>query len=295
MPRFLLLLGMVLLACSLLRAEPETAPAGGAAERVAAILATLKPDDPATWIAAEDELVQEGLHALPALQEALAAQQAALAKAEQPAEMATPRLCGMALGAAITRLGWGWNPREKLETWIARLETADGAPYSLPRPPVFINDPALGTVFPAYVFYAARCPDGNAPLPLRERNLFAVRNDGALKHLAGPQELEAFFLAEVRMVGDAEEDAVTAITAAWLRLTQEFSQDGALCFLIPADSLKASYRTSTVTSMNGWRTSGRAVLAPGGALIGDITVNLTFDAAGQLKTITEMRNLTAVQ
>ena len=290
--RVLLVLVMVLLASSLLCAD-ETAPAGSAAEHIAATLATLKPDDPAGWIAAEDALAQEGRDALPALREALAAQQAALAKAGQPAEMTAPRLCGMALGAAITRLGWGWNPREKIEAWVARLETKDGEPYALPLRPVFLNDPAPGAVFPGYVFYAARCPDGNAPLPLRERNLFAVRNDGTVKHLANAQDLEVFFLAEVRMVGEGEEEGVINMTTAWLRLTQEFSQDGALCFFVPAESLKASFRTSTLTSLNGWRASGRAVLAPGGKMAGDISVNLTFDNAGQLKTVMEVRNLVA--
>jgi len=292
MPRVLLLLGIVLLACSLLRAEPETAaPAGNAADRIAAALATLKPDDPATWTAVEDGLVGEGRDALPALQDALTLQSAALAKA-QPAEMERPRLCGMALGAAIARLSWGWNPREKIEAWISRLETKDGEPYQLPTRPVFLNDPAFGKVFPMYIFYAARCPDDKAPLPLRGHNLFIMRNDGALKHLANAQDLEAFFLAQVRAVGEDEEGVAIGVTAAWLRLTQEFFQDGTLCFLIPAESLKASYRTSTVTSINGWRASGQAVLAPGGKLTGDITVNLTFDAAGQLKTITELRALT---
>jgi len=295
MSRVLLLLAIMLLASSLLRAEPETAPAGNAAERVAAILTTLKPDDPAGWIAAEDKLVQEGRDALPTLREALAAQQTALTKAQQPTELMTPRLCGMALGEAITRLSWEWNPREKIETWVARLKAADGEPYALPLRPVFLNDPALGTVFPGYVFYAARCPDGKAPLPLRDHNLFAVRNDGSLKQLATPQDLEAFFHAELSTVEEDEEEAVTGITAAWLRLTQEFSQDGTLCFLTPSETLKAAYRTSTLASMNGWRASGQAILAPGGKLTGDITLNLTFDAAGQLKTISEMRNLAATE
>ncbi|MHB0939368.1 MAG: hypothetical protein ACYC6A_23490 [Armatimonadota bacterium] len=292
MPRVLLLLGFMLLACSLLPAEPETtAPAAGAAERIAAILATMAPDNPAGWIAVEDALVQEGRDVLPALREALEAQQAALAKAQQPAEMEKPRLYGMALGAAITRVSWEWNPLEKIESWVSRLETKDGEPYALPRSPVFLADPTLGKTFPGYVFYAARCPDEKAPLPMRDHNLFAVRNDGALKHLANRHDLEAFFLAEVRAVGEDEEEAVTGMTTAWLRLTQEFTQDGALCFFTPAENLKAAYRTSTVTSINGWRASGQAVLTPGGTLAGDITVNLTFDAAGQLKTITEMRNL----
>jgi len=292
MPRILLLFGMLLLACSLLCAEPETAaPAGNAADRIVAILATLKPDDPVTWAAAEDALVKEGRDALPALLEALALQTAALARAQQRAEMEKPRLCGTALGSAIIRVSWGWNPREKIATWVSRLETKDGEPYRFPQTPVFLSDPALGAVFPGYVFYAARCPDNGAPFPLRDHNLFTVRNDGTVRHLATPQDLEAYFLAEVRAVGEDEEETVTGATTAWLRLTQEFDQDGMLCFLIPAASLKASFRHSTIASVNGWRASGQATLIPGGKLAGNITVNLTFDAAGQLKTITEFRNL----
>jgi hypothetical protein len=290
MPRGLLLLGVVLLACSLPRAD--TAPAGNAAERIAAVLATLAPDNPAGWIAAEERLAGEDRDALPALQEALVALQATLEQAKEPAEMEKPRLCGIALGAAIARISLGWNPREKIDTWVARLEKKDGEPYQLPQRPLFLNDPALGRIFPGYVFYAARCPDEKAPYPLRDHNLFAVRNDGAVKHLAGSPDLETFFLAEVRAMGEEDEAGVTAVPSAWLRLTQEFFQDGALCFLIPADGLKASYRRSTVASVNGWRASGQALLTPGGKLTGEISVNLTFDAAGQLKTILEIRNVT---
>ena len=70
---------------------------------------------------------------------------------------------------------------------------------------------------------------------------------------------------------------------------------GTLCFLTPAESLNAAYNRSTVTSVNGWRASGRATLAPGGNLTGDITVNLTFDDAGSLKGVSEVRALTPAQ
>lgn len=286
MVRILVVLVITLLACGCLWAEPADVPA-----RVIGILAAITPDDPATWAAAEKQLMDAELP-LSAVQEALKNTSAEMQKTAQPADLQRLRLAAGVLGSAITRRQWQWDPREKIAAWITHLQ-AGGDPYALPAAPVCLSDPALIAVFPTYAFYAARCPDAGRPLPLREKTLFAVCNDGTLKSLTTPQDLEAFFQAQTLAAGEDAEDQVTATVAAWLRLTQELDQDGSFCFLPPAN-LKADYRDSALASMSGWRASGQITMAPGGKFTGSISVNLTFNAGGELKTVNEVRNITAV-
>ena len=95
------------------------------------------------------------------------------------------------------------------------------------------------------------------PAPLQANNLFVVRLDGAATP-ANTGALEAFFRTALRpATTDAEaKDAATA----WLRLVEEFHQDGFLRFAVPDDSLKV------VSLPNGGReVTGKAqVIAQGG-------------------------------
>lgn len=80
-------------------------------------------------------------------------------------------------------------------------------------------------LFRSYRFYALRFrqyPVAIAPpVPLRVTNLFVVRPDGAVEHLAPVGALEVFFRATLRpAMTDAEaKDAARA----WLRLVEEFA------------------------------------------------------------------------
>ena len=105
-----------------------------------------------------------------------------------------------------------------------------------------VEDNFIARVFPGYAFYvlrflqypAARVP----PARLSANNLFVAKPDGSVDVLRDAAGLETFFramLAPMRTEGDAK-DAVVA----WLRLTQEFRQDGFFQFLIGPDTVRVA-------------------------------------------------------
>src|SRR5882724_224270 len=104
-----------------------------------------------------------------------------------------------------------------------------------------ITSPALGVAFPNDHFYVLRFRQYPlvmaAPAPLRANNLFVVRADSASDPLVNTGALEAFFRATLR---PATTDAGAKEAAkAWLRLVEEFHQDGFFQFSIPDDSVKS--------------------------------------------------------
>src|SRR5262249_51990686 len=151
-----------------------------------------------------------------------------------------------------------------------------------------ITSQPLLAVFPNEVFYALRFrqyPVAIAPPePLQANNLFVVRPDGAVEHLANVGALEAFFRAALRpATTDAEaKDAARA----WLRLVEEFHQDGFIHFAVPDDSLKV------VSLPDGGReVTGTARVIPRGGNQGEISASLTFDRNGHLLTASESANI----
>jgi hypothetical protein len=77
-----------------------------------------------------------------------------------------------------------------------------------------------------------------SPGALATNNLFIVRSDGSVEHLADAGALEAFFRVALPRV--TIDDEARDAAKAWLRLAQEFRQDGFLQFSIPDDSLKVA-------------------------------------------------------
>ena len=151
-----------------------------------------------------------------------------------------------------------------------------------------ITSPSLAGVFPNYAFYALRFrqyPVAIAPPePLQSNNLFVVRPDGTVDHLANVGALEGFFKAALRPVTtDAEaKDAAKA----WLRLAEEFHQDGFLQFSIPDDAL------NIVSLPNGNReVTGKATVTPQGGNLGEISASLTFGGNGPLLTASESASI----
>lgn len=151
-----------------------------------------------------------------------------------------------------------------------------------------IVDDALAHVFLGDLFYVLRFrqyPVALAPpAPLTSNNLFIVKPNGSVEHLSDAGALEAFFRTALRPVTtDAQaQDAARA----WLRLAQEFHQDGFLQFAIPDASLKVAART------NGRReVTGKAVVTPHGGNQGKIAAMLTFDRRGSLLTVSESANI----
>lgn len=153
-------------------------------------------------------------------------------------------------------------------------------------PLVSIADETLRRTFPDYQFLVlgfrqypvAQVP----PEPLKTRNLFAVKN-GKVQHLADTKALEGFFRRTLGLI--TKEKSAKDSAEAWLRLSQEFKQDGFFKFSITKDSITAGRSTS------GWQASGKVAVMQGGK--GEIVATLTFDGAGKLTKVDEQNTIKA--
>jgi|HubBroStandDraft_6_1064221.scaffolds.fasta_scaffold34679_2 hypothetical protein len=152
----------------------------------------------------------------------------------------------------------------------------DGVP-----PLVSLIERSLTRTFPEQRFFVlrfrqypvARMP----PKPLAANNLFAVNQNGRVRHLTDTKELENFVRAAMSRVTGVE--SAKEAVKAWLRLSEEFKQDGFFEFSIPEDTLTAR------ALPEGWSASGRVVVTQGGK--GEIVAELTFAADGKLVNVEE--------
>ena len=131
----------------------------------------------------------------------------------------------------------------------------------------------VGVIFPQYP--VARVP----PEPLKSGNVYAVPKEGKLTLLTDAKGLETLFGSAAVAVKD-EKTAKDAVRA-WLRLSQEFAQDGYYKFSIPDDTVKA------VKDGDGWKVGGQAVVDQTRGDRGGITATLTFDKGGKLTKASE--------
>ena len=69
------------------------------------------------------------------------------------------------------------------------------------------------------------------PEPLQSNNLFVVKPDASVEHLRDINELESFVRTALPPVTTADE--AKGVAEAWLRLVEEFYQDGFFQFSIP--------------------------------------------------------------
>jgi hypothetical protein len=142
--------------------------------------------------------------------------------------------------------------------------------------PVAVTDDSLTKELPGHFFFAVlyrqfpvgrRPPDG-----LKVSNVFAVTPKGDVKVLTDAKGLEEYFRTAL---GETKDDSAAKVAAvAWLRLVQEFSQDGFYTFQLDKDATKVKEegRSKIATT--------RAVVMRGGN--GEIKVELTFDGDGKL-------------
>lgn len=279
--------------------EPAPAPTPDPQAKVTAILANVKAGDTATLEVAEDALVNEGQESVPVLRDTLRAQTEALAKLQTEAGTAEAMTQATAvidvLDSAIIRLSWGWNPRKALDDWVGRLKNTDGDAYRLPIRPRRVTDDSVARLFPNHLFYIVRFPAAATfPFPLRIMNLFVLQRDGTVLLLSESKGMETFFIDNLPVVMPEDEETAKNVAGVWLRLTQEFAGDGSLRFAIPADKLEATYRRSAMSSLDGWRVSGQAAVDQKSGFVGDITVNMTFNAFGKLKSVMEMQTIAPV-
>jgi hypothetical protein len=154
-------------------------------------------------------------------------------------------------------------------------------------PLVPLNDEKIAGAFPRQRFFVlgfrqfpvAQVP----PKPLKVRNLFALTPNGQVQHLPDIKALEEFFRAELGPVTNTK--SARESIEAWLRLSEEFKQDGFFEFSIPQDSLDSG------KSNGGWKASGKAIVTHGGA--GEINAKLGFTAEGKLSTVEEKNTVKA--
>lgn len=146
-----------------------------------------------------------------------------------------------------------------------------------------ITDEAVAGVFPGRLFYTLRFRRypvaRRPPEPLGSNNLFVVKPDGSVEYLRDRQTLENFFRAAL---GPVTTDAAAKDAAgAWLRLAQEFYQDGFFQFSIAADSVKAT------PSASGIEVTAKAAVNQRGGDAGEIAAALTFDRTGKLLKVSQ--------
>ena len=167
--------------------------------------------------------------------------------------------------------------RESLGRWLKNLSGSQGGLI------VSIDYDSVGKALPSKLFYVLQYrqyPVAQAlPEPLAYNNLVAVLPDGKVLLLADINALETLFRSSLAPVkGKAE--AATALKA-WLRLTQEFNQDGSFEFSIPDNSVEIR------ADRNGITASGKDVVVPASGNRGEIRVQLIFDSAGKLTKVIE--------
>jgi hypothetical protein len=188
----------------------------------------------------------------------------------------TAALLSLLLGAASARAGDESLVRQYLQ------EQFGASPGSYGIDPVM--DKYVARTFPGKSFFgvwfrqwpvAYLVPKGLAPA-----NVFIVE-DGNVSYLTSPQELEDFFFDELTPVAD--EDEAKDAGRTWLRLSQEFSQDGFFAFTDPEVVFMPQKKGGIVT--------GQVQVARGGQ--GEINVLMAFDASGQLSGVDEFRRVLA--
>jgi hypothetical protein len=154
-----------------------------------------------------------------------------------------------------------------------RLEKLKGAGAAVQ----YIKDDAVEKAFPGSCLFAVlfrQFPVGRVPPKgLRSSNLVAVDADGKVTLLTNAKELEKFFQSSFAAV--KEEPQMKTAIEAWLRLTQQFHQDGFYTFRIMDDATKVVGRTAR----------GAIVAMKGGS--GTLTASITFDDAGRLVKVSE--------
>jgi hypothetical protein len=172
--------------------------------------------------------------------------------------------------------------RAAVERWLAGIRGA-------PTPEIIhVDDPAVLQSLPRHAFYVVRFrqyPVAPAlPESLQYNNLLVVGPDGRAVPLSGSDALQAVFRAALRPA-TSRQKAETALTA-WLRLVQEFYQDGFFHFEPPRGM------TWSATGKGG-QVTGHTLVLPDAADRGGIEGTLKFDRAGKLVSAIETSSVTA--
>ncbi len=146
-----------------------------------------------------------------------------------------------------------------------------------------VVDETLRQAFPKHVFYVLRFRQfpvaREVPPGMSASNIFVVNPDNSVKSLLDTQAAKNFFQAAYPPA--KSDDTLKLAARAWLRISQEWRQDGFYQFTIPADAVAVDN-----SDEKNPRVTAKAVVA-GGGNAGRISVTLTFDAAGKLTSAAE--------
>jgi hypothetical protein len=142
----------------------------------------------------------------------------------------------------------------------------------------YVEDEAVGKTLPDHQFFAVlfrQYPVARiVPEGLAASNVFVVDKESKVTPLTEVKGLEKFFQSHVTARTD---DQLKDAGRAWLRLAQEFHQDGFYAFKLMDDSTKVK------PEKEGKSVSGKVVVMAGGN--GEIDATLTFDEKGRLATL----------
>src|SRR5712691_4712333 len=196
-------------------------------------------------------------------------------------EKTTLILALCALSALVISLSPAEEIPEVLTRKLAEFKGAEQGQIS------GVTDDSVTRQFPGYSFYVLRFrhyPVAHAlASPLRANNLFVLKPDHSVELIADAGGLEQFFRLALTPV--TTEPQARDAARAWLRLAQEFHQDGFFQFSIPGDSVEVASAPG-----GGLQVKARASVNPPGGNAGEITASLVFDQNGRLARAAEAAN-----
>jgi hypothetical protein len=146
----------------------------------------------------------------------------------------------------------------------------------------YVKDDALRRSLPGYAFFGVRYrrfPVAQAhPPSLKASNVFVVWED-KVEALTGMKDLESFL--KVHLPPRTTEDQLKDSARAWLRVAEEFHQDGYYTFALEDEVTKV-----LPARKDGTRIAvGKSVVMKGGN--GLMTARLVFNKPGKLTTVSE--------
>jgi hypothetical protein len=145
----------------------------------------------------------------------------------------------------------------------------------------YIEDEPLGRALPRWAFFAVlfrQYPVARlAPPGLKSSNVFAVDPVGKVLVLTDARGLEKLFKAHLPPA--TTDDQLKDAARAWLRLTQQFRQDGFYKFKLMDDATKVAAAGA------GKEVRSKVVVMAGGN--GEIDATLSFDGTGKLARVVE--------
>ena len=176
----------------------------------------------------------------------------------------------------------GQPEREALDRWLARTPGSSAGEVTA------LREGYVARAIPSRTFYVLRFRlyPVAPPIPegLSSNNLLVVQSDGSVERILDPGTLETLFRSASAPVISRRtaEDAARA----WIRLTEEFHQDGFFHF---ADPEVVEFRSGG----DGIRVSGRTLVLPDAGDDGEIRVRLEFDRAGRFVKASESARVVA--